>query len=86
MKDLHTGFQQKAPFPIEIEKQYYSWKERAGRSVSNPVLPEAEEPVFDHFWQNRKTGFNPLQNRFSKLPLNLKNAKKNQQKTTLKGF
>ena len=26
-------------------------------SVSNPVLPETEKPVFDQFLQNRKTGF-----------------------------
>ena len=37
-------------------------------SVSNPVLPETEKPVFAQFLQNRKTGFNAPQNRFSKIP------------------
>ena len=40
----------------------------AKASVSNPVLPETEKPVFGQFLQNRKTGFNAKQTRFLKIP------------------
>ena len=37
---------------------------KANTSVSNPILPETEKPVFGQILQNRKTDFNAKQNRF----------------------